>query len=181
MAELQVADPQLASAPLRRRGRLLEDFAVGQTFVHHWGRTFLAAETVQFSALTLSFNPAYFNLPYAQAEGHPDLVVNPWLVFLTVFGLSVEDLSEAGQGAFLGVEELVFHRPVYPDMTVVARSTVVAIRDSSSRPAYGIITWHTEGTEFDGQPLLEFERTNLVIRRSALDASRSLQSKEAGR
>ena len=41
----------------------------------------------------------------------PTPVVNPMLVLFTVFGLSVEDLSEAG-GPFLGVDDLVHHRPV---------------------------------------------------------------------
>ena len=41
------------------------------------------------------------------------------LVFATVFGLSVEDLSESG-GAFLGVEDLTFAKPVYPGDTLSA-------------------------------------------------------------
>ena len=42
------------------------------------------------------------------------MVVDPLLVLCTVIGLSVEDLSEAG-GPFLGVEDVEFLRPVYPD------------------------------------------------------------------
>ena len=65
------------------------------------------------------------------------------LVLCTVVGMSVEDLSEYG-GAFLGVEDCTFHRPVYPGDTLTARSTVAAARPSNSRPG-GIVTWHTEG------------------------------------
>jgi len=75
------------------KGNLFEGFQVGQVFQHHWGRTLNQSDNTLFSTLTLSYNPLYFNAPYARAHGHPAPVVNPMLVFLTVFGLSVEDLS----------------------------------------------------------------------------------------
>jgi acyl dehydratase len=87
------------------------------------------------------------------------------LVFLTVFGLSVEDLSEAG-GLFLGVDELTFHKPVYPGEALIARSTVVDKRESSSRPENGIVTWHTQGFNGRGEMVIDFRRTNLVNKRS---------------
>jgi len=83
------------------KGHLFEDFSLGQVFQHHWGRTLNEGDNTLFSTLTLSYNPLYFNEPYARAHGHPTSPVNPMLVFATVFGLSVEDLSEAG-GLFLG-------------------------------------------------------------------------------
>src|SRR5262249_39656375 len=125
-----------------------------------------------FTTLTLSFNPLYFNAPYARAHGNPRVVINPMLVFLTVFGLSVEDLSEAG-GLFLGVDQLTFHRRVYPGDTLVARSTVVEKRESQSRPGAGIVTWHTEGFLFEpgrgnskGELVVDCRRSNLVPKRS---------------
>lgn len=51
----------------------------------------------------------YFNIEYARVQQHEGLVVHPRLVFLTIFSLSVEDLSKSG-GAFLAVDDLTFHR-----------------------------------------------------------------------
>jgi len=154
------------------KGNLFDDFAIGQVFQHHWGRTLSAHDNTLFSTLTLSYNPLYFNAPYARAHGHRTPLVNPMLVFLTVFGLSVEDLSEAG-GLFLGVDNLTFHQRVYPDSTLVARSTVVDKRESASRPDSGIVTWHTEGfrveelggTSSDGERVVDFRRSNLIPKR----------------
>jgi itaconyl-CoA hydratase len=154
------------------KGHLYDDFEVGQVFSHHWGRTLNEGDNSLFTSLTLSFNPLYFNAPYARAHGHPRTVVNPMLVFLTVFGLSVEDLSEAG-GLFLGVDQLTFYHQVYPGDTLVARSTVVDKRESQSRPGSGIVTWHTEGFLFDPargnssdlQRVIDFRRSNLVPKR----------------
>src|SRR5260370_38402633 len=96
----------------------------------------------------MNFNPLYFNAPYARAHGHRQVPVNPMLVFLTAFGLSVEDLSEAG-GLFLGVDALTFHRKIYPGNTLVARSTVVEKRESQSRPELGVVPWHTAGSPLE--------------------------------
>ena len=106
-----------AEARLWPRGHRYEDFEIGRHFVHHWGRTVTEADNTLFSTLTLHYNPHYTNAAFARAHGHPDSPVNPLLVFNTVFGLSVEDLSEGG-GPFLGVDELSYLAPVYPGETI---------------------------------------------------------------
>ena len=154
------ADPR-KRAVLRQRGRLYEDFHVGQKFEHHWGRTILESDTILFTTLTLSFNPLYVNRAYAIAHGHPDIVVNPHLVFNVTLGLSVEDLSEIG-GPFLGVFELAYDRPVYPGTTIVAQSETIEMRLSESNPANGIVTWQTAGFNDKGERVVGFRRSNLV-------------------
>jgi itaconyl-CoA hydratase len=156
-----MTDDPRPRAKLWPKGRLYQDFHVGQVFEHHWGRTVLEADTVLFTTLTLSFNPLYVNRAYAKAHGHPDLVVNPQLVFNIVLGLSVEDCSEIG-GPFLGVFDLTYDRPVYPGTTITARSVTTDARLSDSNPANGIVTWHTEGFDEEGRRLVAFRRSNLV-------------------
>jgi acyl dehydratase len=158
---------EASASPRRwRKGNQYEDFEPGQVFEHHWGRTINEGDNSLFSSLTLSYNPLYFNAELARQHGHPGTVVNPNLVFLTAFGLSVEDLSEAG-GLFLGVEALTFHRPVYPMDTLTARSTVVDKRESDSRPGFGIVTWHTEAFNQREELVVDFRRSNFVIKRGA--------------
>lgn len=149
------------------KGRHFEDFEEGQSFAHHWGRTLLASDSVLFSALTMHFNPRYFNFSNYQAG--PDVErrpINPILVFLTVFGLSVEDLSEAG-GAFLGVGSLTFHRQLYAGDSVRAKSIVIDKRESRSQPTMGIVTWHTEGHDQANRLVVDFNRTNMITRKGA--------------
>lgn len=150
-----------ARAQLKAKGRLFEDFSVGQRFEHHWGRTITESDAITFSTLTLSANPLYFNRAYAKAHGHPDIVVNPLLAFNVVLGLSVEDLSEIG-GPFLGVWKLTYAKPVYPGDTLLARSETLETRTSSSNPSNGIVRWATKGYDQDDALVLEFERANLV-------------------
>jgi acyl dehydratase len=152
------------NAPVWSKGRRYEAFHVGQVFNHHWGRTILASDTITFSTLTLSFVPLYFNRQYAESQGHPDIVVNPHLVFNITLGLTVEDCSEAG-GLFLGIRDLVYHVPVYPGATITARSETIEVRPSESRQGFGVVTWRTEG--FDSKRrVVSFTRSNLLPRQS---------------
>ncbi|WP_312596802.1 MaoC family dehydratase [Brevundimonas sp.] len=152
-------------AKLWPKGRLYDDFQVGQTFHHHWGRTILASDAALFSSLTLAYNPLYFNRAYAIAHGHPDIVVNPQLAFNVVLGLSVEDCSEIG-GPFLGIFDLNYYKQIYANTTITARSETVEMRLSESDPRNGIVTWRTEGFDEAGDCILAFRRSNLVRRRN---------------
>lgn len=150
-----------AEAPrVWRKGNTYEAFEPGRVFDHHWGRTITDADNTLFTTLTQAYNPMYFNAPFAKAHGHDTVVVNPFLVFCVAFGLSVEDLSEAG-GPFLGVDDLAFHASVYPGDTLTARSTVVDRRKSQSRAGQGIVTWRTEGFNQRDELVIEFTRSNL--------------------
>lgn len=142
-----------------------EDFTQGQTFEHHWGRTINDGDNSLFSTLTMNANPTYFNADYASDLGYDGVVVNHLLAFNVVFGMSVQDLSEAG-GAFLGIENLRFHETVYPGDTLYADSEVISKRESDSRPHQGIVHWYTKGTRPDGSLVLEYERKNLIDKRN---------------
>ncbi len=150
----------MTNARVWTKGHRYEDFEPGRVFVHHWGRTITEADNTLFTTLTQAYNPMYFNVEFARAHDHPGVVANPMLVFGVVFGLSVEDLSEAG-GPFLGIDDLTFHAPVYPGDTLTARSTVVDRRTSSSRPDQGIVTWHTQGFNQSDALVVDFKRSNL--------------------
>jgi acyl dehydratase len=159
-----MAEFDAAGFVLQRKGHAFEEFSVGQRFAHHWGRTLTEGDNALFTTATLAYNPLYFNAEYARAEGHPGVVMNPMLVLCTVVGLSVEDLSEAG-GPFLGVDDATFHRPMYAGDTLSAESEVIEMRESGSRPGFGIVTWRTEGRNQRGELVVGFRRTNLVAKR----------------
>lgn len=148
------------------RGCLYEDFTEGRVFEHHWGRTLTVEDSLLFNNLTMHYNPIHFNAEYARRLGYEGIVINPLLVFTTVLGLTVEDLSEAG-GPFLGVEDLRYHRPVYAGDTVYARSEVLSRRESASRPGWGIVEWRTTGVNQRGELVLEYRRRNLSRKRDA--------------
>ena len=149
------------TAKLWQRGNLYEDFEVGQVFNHHWGRTITETDTVNFTVLTLSYNPLYSNREYAKSHGHKDILVNPLLVFNTVLGMTVEDCSEIG-GPFVGVFDLTYHVDVYPGDTITAVSETYEKRVTKSNPSNGIVSWHSKGFNQSGEMVVDFKRSNLV-------------------
>ena len=163
-----MSDFDAAAFPLVRHGHQYQDFAVGQIWRHHWGRTLTESDNLMFCSSMCYWNPMYINREYARAHGHRDMVVNPLLVLCTVVGMSVEDLSEAG-GPFLGVNDCNFHRDVYPGDTLTAVSEVEEMRTSASRPGTGIVTWHTLANNQVGEVVLDYRRTNLVAMRRESD------------
>ena len=163
MSDENLPFPNADKAELLLVGNQYEDFEIGQVFEHHWGRTLNSGDNAQFSYLTLHFNPNYLNAEYAKANGHEKIVVNPLLVFNTVLGMSVEDLSERG-GPFLGINELTHHAFVYEGDTIVARSTVLDKRESQSNPDVGIVTWHTQGFNQRDELVIDYKRSNIVAK-----------------
>lgn len=146
---------------LTRTGRYYEEFQVGDTYQHHWGRTLTEAECQLFTTWTQNANPLYFNRPYAQSLGHPRCPANPLLVMNVVFGMTVEDLSEQAL-AHLGYWNMTFHKPVYPDQTLFAESTVLDKRPSDSKDDRGIVHVRTTGRNESGETVLTYERKILV-------------------
>ena len=47
-------------------------------------------------------------------------------------------------------------------LLAISRSTCIA---TLRQPAFGIVTWHTEGFKQHGEKVLDYHRTNLVRKR----------------
>jgi len=154
----------MKKAVLWEKGRGADEFEVGTTLPHHWGRTINAGENGQFTTLCQMYSPLYFNEPYARAQGYDGIPVNPFLVFNVIFGLTVEDLSE-NRSIFLGIDECKFHEKVYPGDTLRAESEVLAKRASKSDSANQIVTWRTKGFNQNNDLVVEYLRSNIFIDR----------------
>lgn len=155
----EVTSSAPAGFPVRERGCRYSDFTVGRLFEHANRRTVLESDNVLFTTWSLAFNQRYLDREAAVKEGEADIVVNPFLVFSIVFGLSVEDLSEHTL-ALLGVDDLSFGVTVHAGDTLRASSTVHGRRRSRSGPR-GIVTWHTQGFNQHGELVVDFLRSNL--------------------
>ena len=159
--------PDFSEFQPQPKGNHFEDFQVGQVLHHHWGRTLTESDNTLFVTITHAFTPLYYNAEYARAHDHPGVLIHPLLVLTTVVGLSVEDLSEGG-GPFLGLNNATFHRAVYPGDTITARSTVISARESGSRPNFGIVTWHTEAFNQRDELVVDYERSNLMVKKEGV-------------
>ena len=150
-----------AKPPARPRvGRFLGDFRPGQVFQHWPGRTVTEADNINFSLTTMNRHPLHCDRAYAEASEFGRPLVNSGLTLAIVLGMTVDDVS-LNAIANLGWTEIRLTAPVFPGDTIYARSEVVGVRESRSRPGQGIVTTRTEGVKQDGTVFMVFERSGL--------------------
>jgi 2-methylfumaryl-CoA hydratase len=149
-------------------GRYFEDFGIGQHLVHPIPRTLHGGDIAAYMALTGDRHPLASSTELARSLGFQREVIPDLLVFHTVFGKSVPDISHNAT-ANLGYADVRFLRPVYPGDTLVAESEVIGLREVSSGEA-GVVYVRTRGTNQKGQEVLTFVRWVMVPKRDKNEA-----------
>ena len=147
-----------------RFGRYYEDFEVGATYEHRPGRTIGEADNTWFTLLTMNQHPIHFDAEYAKHSEFGRPLVVSTLTLSILVGMSVSDTSQKAI-ANLGWEKILLPKPVFIGDTLYGESTVLAKRESRSRPDQGIVTISTLGRNQRQEVVCEFERTMLVMRR----------------
>lgn len=146
------------------QGRFFEDFEVGDEYRHPLGRTVTQHDNIWFTLLTLNVANVHFDAHYAAKTEFGKPLVNSCFTLALVTGQSVIDVSY-NVFANLGWDEVRLPNPVFEGDTIYARSTVLEMRESKSRPNLGVVTVATEGFNQDGVVVCTFKRTLLVYRR----------------
>jgi itaconyl-CoA hydratase len=156
-----VAEPKGAQRYRESAGRHYEEFTVGDVYEHRPGRTITETDNVWFTLLTMNTHPLHFDNAYAAKSEFGKPLVNSCLTLSMVVGMSVSDVSQKAVGN-LGWNDIRLTAPVFVGDTIYAESTVLAKRESASRPTQGIVTVRTIGLKADGSEFMSFERTVLV-------------------
>lgn len=148
-------------------GRYFEQFEVGQTFVHEIRRTVTDMDNILFSSLT--YNPAAIHIDHEYAKttefGKP--LMNSIFTLGLIVGLSVQDTTLGTTIGNLGWEEVAFPKPVFAGDTLRAETTVVALRESKSRPTQGIVTFEHRGLNQQDEQVCRCRRVALMMRAPA--------------
>lgn len=145
------------------RGRFFEDFTVGEVIDHATPRTLTDGDAALYMGL---YGPRFAHhsaTPFAQALGYRDRPLDDLLVFHTVFGKTVPDIS-LNAVANLGYADGRFLAPVYAGDTLTARSIVLGIKQNSNGKT-GVVTVRTEGFNQDGVPVLSYIRWVMIHKR----------------
>lgn len=145
-------------------GRYLEDFEIGDVYEHRPGRTITDADNIQHSLLTMNKHPVHCDHAYAEKSEFGKPLVNSTLTLAIITGMTVDDIS-AKAIANLGWRDVKLTAPVFPGDTVYARTRILDVRESKSRPNQGVLTTYTEGYKADGTVFLSFERSCMIPKR----------------
>ena len=152
-----------AERPVHRgwEGRYLEDFVVGDVYEHAHGRTVSETDNTWFSLLTNNPHDLHSNADYASHTEFGRPLVVSTLTLAIVTGLSVPDVSQNAV-ANLAWDQVRLVAPVFAGDTLYARSEVLEVRPSQSRPGQGIVRVRTTGRNQRGETVITYERTVLV-------------------
>ena len=143
-------------------GRFFEDYRVGETIRHAVPRTVGAGERALYHALYPARAALASSDAFARACGLSAAPLDDLIVFHTVFGKTVPDIS-LNAVANLGYAEVRFRRPVFPGATLTASSEVIGLRQTSNGKA-GVVWVRTTGSDGDG-PVLDYVRWVMVRKR----------------
>ena len=158
-------------------GFFFEDYALGQRIVHAVPRTISGGERALYHALYPARHALHSSDAFARSCGLEAAPLDDLIVFHTVFGKTVPDIS-LNAVANLGYAEGRWLGPVWPGQTITAQSEVIGLRQLSNGKA-GIVWVRTTGFA-DGTPCLEYVRWVMVRRRAPGEAPETVVPDLAG-
>jgi len=141
-------------------GNFFEDFSVGQQIDHATPRTLTTGDASLYTALYGSRFAVQSSDAFAQSIGFERAPLDDLLVFHTVFGKTVPDIS-LNAVANLGYADCVFGAPVYPGDSLSARSEVIGLRENANGKT-GIVYVQTTGENQHGKMVLRYARWVMV-------------------
>jgi 2-methylfumaryl-CoA hydratase len=146
-------------------GRYFEDFHPGLILNHATPRTLTEGDVALTLGLYGARHALYSSAPFAAACGLSPAPLDPLLVFHTVFGKTVPDIS-LNAVANLGYAEGRFLTAVHAGDTLSAVSEVLGVKETSNGKT-GVVYVRTTGTNQHGRTVLSYVRWVMVRKRDA--------------
>ncbi len=144
-------------------GNFFEDFSLGQTIVHSTPRTLTQGDAALYTALYGARFAVQCADSFAQKIGYASAPLDDLLVFHTVFGKTVPDIS-LNAVANLGYADCRFLNPVYPGDTLSTVSEVIGLKENSSGQT-GVVYVRSIGRNQHGGVVLSYVRWVMVNKR----------------
>lgn len=146
-----------------------EEFEVDQEFVHPWSRTVTEMDNTLFSLLTMNPQPLHIDAHFSAGTEWGQRLFNSLYTLGILVGMTVNDTTLGTTVANLGMSDVRFPRPVFHGDTLRARTRVVSLRESKSRPDAGLV-------EFEHTALNQRDEVVATCRRTAMMRKRSVAS-----
>lgn len=142
-------------------GTWLEEFIPGSIIYHAASKTIFEDDNNLFSMMTMNHHPVHTNIDYASKQQHKQPLVVGTLVFSLVVGITVPDISGKAV-ANLMYESIDHLQPVFIGDTIYARTEILEVKESKSKPDRGIVYVETTGYNQNNVDVLRFRRKVLV-------------------
>jgi acyl dehydratase len=148
-------------------GLWFEEFSVGQEFVHGWTRTVTEFDNTMFSLLTMNPQPLHIDAHFSEKTEFGQRLFNSLYTLGIMIGMTVNDTTLGTTVANLGMTDVVFPKPVFHGDTLRARTKVLSVRPSRSRPDAGLVEFEHVALNQRDEIVASCRRTGLMKRRPA--------------
>jgi acyl dehydratase len=159
--------PHRAAMP----GKYFDQFVIGEVIHHPITRTVTETDNLLFSALTHNPQPLHLDAEAARKSEFGQILVNSTFTFSLMIGVSVGETTLGTLVANLGMDAVVFPKPVFIGDTLRTETTVVDRRESKSRPTQGIVVFEHRSINQRGEVVAQCRRSALLHK--APEASRA--------
>ena len=143
-------------------GKFFDQITIGEIITHQVTRTVTETDNLLFTALTHNTQPLHLDAEFAAKSEFGHILVNSIFTFGLMIGVSVTDTTLGTLVANLGMDKVVFPKPVRIGDTLTTETTVVEKRDSRSRPGQGIVVFEHRCINQRGEIVAQCLRSALI-------------------
>jgi len=147
-------------------GLFFEDFEVGKVYRHEVTKTMTLADSMQVTSLAMETEPTYLDEAWSAEHARFGRVeINPVYALSFVMGVQVTELTLGTTLGNLGMTEMTFPCPVFPGDTLRGQTTILAKRESKTRPDRGVVEFLQQGFNQRGELVASCHRKAMMLRR----------------
>ncbi|WP_371422476.1 MaoC family dehydratase [Tardiphaga sp.] len=143
-------------------GKFFDQFTDGEVIRHQVSRTVTETDNLLFTALTHNTQPLHLDAEIAAQSEFGHILVNSIFTFGLMIGVSVTDTTLGTLVANLGMDKVIFPKPVRIGDTLRSETTVIEKRASRSRPGQGVVVFEHRCFNQKGEIVAQCLRTTLV-------------------
>ncbi len=159
-------------------GRFFEDYRIGETIAHAVPRTLSGGERALYHALYPARHALHSSDEFARNCGLAASPFDDLIVFHTVFGKTVPDIS-LNAVANLGYAEGRWLAPVWPGDTIRSESTVIGLKENSNGKS-GVVWVRSRGLNQRDEVVLNYVRWVMVRKNRATPSAEPVVPKLQG-
>ncbi|GGF69022.1 MaoC family dehydratase [Azorhizobium oxalatiphilum] len=146
-------------------GLYFEEFSAGQEFDHVFTRTVTEMDNTMFSLMTMNPQPLHLDAHFSEGTEWGQRLFNSLYTLGIMIGMTVYDTTLGTTVGNLGMTDVAFPRPVFHGDTLKARTKVLSVRASKSRPKVGIVEFEHTALNQRGEVVASCRRTAMMNRR----------------
>jgi acyl dehydratase len=149
-------------------GYYYEELEVGRLYEHELRRTVTEMDNMLFSNMTLNPQPLHIDRHFCATQtewGQP--LMNSLFTLGLMIGIQVSDMTVGTTIANLGMTEVKFPHPLFQGDTIHVATTVVAKRESGSRPNAGIVEFEHKAYNQDDVLVASCRRQVFMLKKPA--------------